>query len=301
MDGSLPFDFGCKTSYIDFPPPFHRRDKSAFISKVHVPKYAHLGQNMCMRCGDTYSVKHFCKALSRKCYKCQKYGHYANLCKSEACSSKVSSETEILNYSGSTRSSRIPSSKKSDSYDEKSYLCSLMPFSNIDNCDLKCVQFNSNSRVISRDNLFKKCASNKTLCGSSSDKSRKNVLSVTYSSDYETRIKELEASLSELQQQLELEESEHQEIERQNYLMCVEDIENLSTFVSSLYLMINPRNLHWQQLDDYENRKFYCEMCGSRKFHFAEQCAALRIDKPCKICNENGHLTVFCPNTNQEN
>ncbi|KAH3703232.1 hypothetical protein DPMN_078263 [Dreissena polymorpha] len=41
----------------------------------------HGESSSCWRCGDQFHGRHFCKALTRICYKCRNYGHYAECCK----------------------------------------------------------------------------------------------------------------------------------------------------------------------------------------------------------------------------
>lgn len=240
----------------------------------------------CMRCGGNYDEIHYCKAFSRKCYRCRKYGHYANLC----------SNSNISKCFGS----KIPSGLKTleeDVLEESSYLCGLMPFASVADKDLNFIYFNSNTRIISEKNHSRrKLVKPKKIVSVRKDEKKP----IGKESDhYQSKIQELVNSLSELKQRYDQEQTQHEQIEENSFLMCLSDIENLSTFISDLFLMINPKKLSWQRLSLYEDQKFTCDKCGSKKFHFDEHCAAIKVDNPCKFCNEKGHLTVFCPNTNQ--
>lgn len=248
------------------------------------------------RCGVRYVYKHFCKAMNRRCYKCRCYNHLAEFCRTDLSRNRMASSCTMP-----CKEVQEPSNQEENI--EKDYICSIMPFSCVDSLELrKMCKISSNLQTLKTEILQKENHEMKRTIMELQRMIKKyeNVHEepiITRNFDHE-EIEKLQKRIEDINLQLQ-EEKEDNELIISNseelYRKSLDDITSLSSYISELFLYINPSGRSWQEQNYYQNLKFNCDKCGSKKYHHELHCAALKVEKPCGYCNQKSdHLTVFC-------
>ncbi|KAL4217328.1 hypothetical protein ACF0H5_023779 [Mactra antiquata] len=241
----------------------------------HQPLWKRNEENKCGRCGECYSFRHFCKALNRKCYKCGRYGHYADLCKSKNYKPKMMINKVLC--------ACLKNQEKKNAFSQTVCL-------NNDEIKLTTTSVQVNIDPENYDVIQKLKMENTAL---RIDKSTQ-----------EKRISDLESEISGLNKKLneipsttgktsEQNKDKKQDIFSRVIKAAAIEQSRISTILCETVLQKLPYTLHKKQ--KLFLQKFYCEVCGSGKYHEPDFCNAYRLGgRTCVLCDER-HFSVLCP------
>jgi len=91
----------------------------------------------CKRCGELFSEDHVCKAINRKCYCCDKFGHYSKLCLSQKFARSADQQPRNSPASATMKQKSVKKQQRDIrrllEFRERKTLCANLPFYELTN------------------------------------------------------------------------------------------------------------------------------------------------------------------------